>query len=98
MHIYGWLDKFPYGSFTEEEAKVYEFLDFRTRPACYQYENKDKLKGLQVFCVFNDVKNRIVGASRLGDVWLTENLESEKYDKRVDIEQCSDFSYIYKKD
>lgn len=91
-HIYDWLEE---EGTTAAEKKVKEFLDFRTRPAVYQMENRDKIKGLSVFCEYESIKYKITGASRMGDVWLAKNFERESgYDKRVMIDECSNFSYI----
>jgi hypothetical protein len=97
MHIFEWLELEPHN---ENERKVKRFLDFRTRSAMFQYKNEDKIKGLKCYCYYNNEKYRIVGASRLGDVWLcsTDSAEYDidfpTYTNRVDIEDCSNFSFI----
>lgn len=104
IHIYDWLDikEKELETLPIEEQKVWEFLDFRTRDAAFQYEpaNMDKILGLKVYCMYNGAKCRITGASRLGDVWLREATEEviaidniTGYTKRVDIADCSEFSY-----
>ena len=91
LHIYDWLDE---EKTDLAELKVQEYLDFRTRAAVYQMENKEKIYGLFVYCEYKGIKYRITGASRLGDIWLAKNLERESgYDIRVMIEDCSEFSF-----
>ncbi len=93
-HIYDWLDK-PIEKESIELQKVREFLDFKTREAWYKFKNIEKIKGLSVFCEYKDNQYKITGASRMGDVWLSLNYERENgYDKRVWIDECSNFSYI----
>jgi len=88
-HIFEWLEE---DSKTIEETKVREFLDFKTRPALYQMRNQKPT--FRVFCEYENKKYLITGASRMGDVWLAENFKRENgYDKRVDIEECCNFSY-----
>jgi len=44
----------------------------------------------KLFCMYKGKKYRCIGASRLGDVWLTEHFEREfGYDLRVDVADCS---------
>lgn len=91
LHIYDWLDE---EKTDLAELKVQEFLDFRTRDAVYQMENRDKINGLTVFCEYKGTKYKITGASRLGDIWLDKNFKRESgYDLRVMIEDCSEFSF-----
>jgi len=93
-HIYDWLEM---PSKNESEKKVKEYLDFRTRSAMYQIENKQP--SFDVFCEYKNKKYKITGASRMGDVWLAKDLNRDSgYDERVDIEDCYNFSYINKGD
>ena len=97
MHIFEWLEIKPK---TEAEQKAKIFLDFRTRPAMTQLDNEHKIQGLKIYCIYKLSKYRITGASRLGDVWLCKASSKEalqdlpQYEKRVDIEDCSNFSFI----
>ena len=91
MHIYDWLEE---ASNSKEEKKVREFLNFKTLPVRDQYHNKDKLPKFDCFCTYKDEKLKIMGASRMGDVWLSKNFDlTVGYDYRVDIDDCEDFSY-----
>lgn len=88
-HIYDWLEQ---ESKTEAETIVRKVLDFRTRAAYYQMTNTPP--PYKIFCEYQGKKYRITGASSMGDVWLAESLEREQgYDHRVDIDDCSNFSY-----
>jgi hypothetical protein len=96
-HIYLWLDN---NEKTEDPVmkQVWKFLDFRTKSAMYQYNNKDEIKGLLVFCKYKDKPFMMTGASRLGDVWLSSKTELDhgnypNYDHRVLMNECSEFSY-----
>jgi hypothetical protein len=96
-HIYKWLDE---NENTEDPTlkQVWKFLDFRTKSASYQMHNKDELEGLLVFCKYEGKDYMIVGASRLGDVWLSSDLDLDKgfypsYEHRVYMKSCTDFSY-----
>ena len=96
MHIYEWLDT---EKTDENEKKVFEFLDFRTREEYWQMKNKHLAPKFDVFCIYENKKYKITGASRMGDVWLSKDFNRELgYDLRVDIDNCSTFSYISKVD
>ena len=90
-HIYDWLET---PSKTDSEAMVKKFLDFKTRSAFWQMKNKDKMPKVKCFCIFKGSKLKITGASRMGDVWLAKDFDRVNgYDYRVDIDNCTDFSY-----
>lgn len=45
-----------------------------------------------VTCTYQGARYRCVGASRLGDIWLTRDMKrSNGYQHRVYIEECSDW-------
>src|SRR5690606_35641309 len=46
----------------------------------------------KLFCTFEGRRWRVVGASRMGDVWLTEDFDSEQYTRRVNLDDCSEWS------
>lgn len=46
----------------------------------------------RLFCTYEGKRYKVVGASRLGDVWLTDDFTSTQYTKRVDIGKCSSWS------
>lgn len=47
----------------------------------------------ELFCTYDGKRFRVIGASRLGDIWLTSDFTRENgYDKRVDPAKCSAWS------
>lgn len=93
MHIYDWLNNFKEKECTDIHIiNMYKFLDFKTREAFWQFENKDKMPKVAIFCTYKDKRYKIVGASRMGDIWLNEDPNAlSGYDLRVDLENCSNF-------
>lgn len=87
-HVDDWLDE-PAADEAERLAKV--FLEHCRRPAIdkdYQWISDNPL-----FCTYRGKRYRCLGASRLGDVWLTEHFERVNgYDLRIDVAECSDWS------
>jgi len=46
-----------------------------------------------LFCIYKMEKYRVIGAGRLGDVWLTKDFNREQgYDLRVYVNECSNWS------
>ena len=97
MHIDEWLDKMEENPPEDENLKkVFEYLDFRRMSAAYQGVKFYLRPMIKVFCIYNNIKYKIIGASRLGDVWLTTNFDADHgYELRVDIDDCSEFSWCY---
>lgn len=46
----------------------------------------------KLFATYNDKRYRVVGASRLGDIWLTTDFSSDSYQVRVSILEVSKWS------
>lgn len=47
----------------------------------------------KLFCTHNGIRYRVTGASRLSDIYLTQDFESCGYEQRgVDVDECSDWS------
>ena len=85
MHIDDWLDT-PAVNETEKTAKV--FLEHCRRPAIDK--DYEWIESNPLFCLYQGACWRVVGASRLGDVWLTKQFErANGYDLRVDVSHCS---------
>ena len=81
-HIDDWLDD---PNISEPLAK--EFLEHCRRPAI----DKDMkwLAEHPLFCDYAGLRYRCIGASRMGDVWLTHHFErTHGYDLRVDVADC----------
>lgn len=86
-HIDDWLDT-PAKNDGEKWAK--EFLEHCRRPAI----DKDYtwIAANPLFCTFRGERYRVLGASRLGDVWLTKHFERVNgYDLRIDVAECSEW-------
>lgn len=50
-------------------------------------------EGRKLFCTYEGERYRCTGASRLGDVWLTTNVnQGIGYEKRVDVAKCEAWS------
>lgn len=47
----------------------------------------------QLFATWDGKRYRVTGCSRLGDVWLHSDItEDTRYEKRVDVDACSEWS------
>ncbi len=67
------------------------FLHFRL-PSHLQFLAKEFIQS-KLFCKYKGKTYRVTGASRFGDVWVTEDYEEDtKYQLRVDVDECSDWS------
>lgn len=95
VHIDDWLDETMKKELVKDsmEAYLYKFFEWARLPAVDQnrvratFENEHKL-----FCTYEGKPYRVTGASRLGDIWLAEDLNRTRgYDLRVYINQCSDW-------
>ena len=74
----------------EHEARWFLFL--HRLPAILKMEFKDKMENLTLFCDYEGVRHRVIGGSRMGDVWLTTDFNKDTgYDKRVDVKWCSNW-------
>ena len=60
-------------------------------PATVRLHTDDLIKQNKLYCTYEDKTYRVVGFSRLGDLWLTDDFKSHSYTKRVDIHQCENF-------
>lgn len=67
-------------------------LHFR-QPATVQFATQQFMANYTLFVTYQGERYRLIGASRLGDVWLTKTFSrSHGYDVRVLIAECSEFS------
>ncbi len=65
------------------------FEKFR-RPAVVKMHEPDRRK---LFATYEGKRWRVIGCSRLGDVWLTSDFARENgYERRVDVDACSAWS------
>ena len=89
-HIDDWLDERHETAPTDPgEAFALEWLEHFRRPAIDQ--DHKWLAQNALFCTYKDGQRyRCIGASRLGDVWLTSHYERVNgYDLRIDVADCS---------
>lgn len=68
-------------------------LEFMRAPAAKQCSQNEFTKQFKLFCTYRDqLRYRITGASRMGDVWLARDENKDTgYDVRVCIKDCSEF-------
>ena len=90
MHV----DDFVSNRITDPDASF--FLLLHRLPATMQLKFKKYLKKYQLTCTYEGNLWYIIGASRMGDVWLSKTSELP-YQERVDIEKCSNFSLSEKR-
>lgn len=86
-HIDDWMDTPP---ITEQEGLIKEFFKHCRQPAM----NVDHrwLGNRVVTCEYGMVTYRCTGASRMGDVWLAEDMtRTHGYNLRVDVDECSNW-------
>ena len=89
-HVDDWLDTPPKD---EAERKAKEWLEHFRRPAIKQ--DRSWLEAHPLFCLYGGKRYRVTGCSRLGDVWLSTNLNRlYGYDLRVDVMHCFDWSGV----
>lgn len=89
MHIDEWLDL----SAKNIEEKYAKFLlEYFRLPVLKKAQLYDFMQPLRLYCSYKGNRYRCTGASRLGDIWLTEDFSQESgYTKRVDVNKCSDW-------
>lgn len=89
-HIDDWISS-PLSKDDGERYAKFVFWYFRY-PAWAQIDFHEWMKEFKLFCTYEGKRFRVTGASRLGDVWLTENFEQENgYSLRVDVAKCTNW-------
>lgn len=61
-------------------------------PATLSFDIENHRNEFKLYCTYNGERNKVIGVSRLGDVFLASDLNATSYDKRVPVSQCSQFS------
>lgn len=75
----------------ESYARFFFFLH-RTE-AALKADFSTWIQNYKLFCSYKGKRYRVKGASRMGDIWLVKDFESEQsYDLRVDLADCSNWS------
>jgi len=88
-HIDGWTnDKVCFGNDDEKYAAFFFFL--KRLPAAEQIAFAQFTDQFKLFCTYKKKTYRVTGASRLGDVWLTDDFTQDHgYQLRVNIDDCT---------
>ena len=86
------VDEFIDGNFREDRYARWVLNHFRL-PAVLKMDFDEFMADKKLFCVYNNEKYRVTGASRLGDIWLARDFNRTRgYDLRVDLAECSVWS------
>lgn len=89
LHVYDWLDQ-PAADENERLAK--EWLEqFVKQPL---EKDHDWMDSRALYCKYRGEIYRCVGASRMGDVWLTSKLLPDGYEKRVCVDELSEWMRV----
>lgn len=92
-HIDYWLEDHMF--IKDENLRHAAFCFEIWRMPAYKYYNFDSLpwlENLRLFCDYEGARYRVVGASSMGDVWLTSKFQNTQYEQRVDVAKCSNWS------
>jgi len=92
-HVDDFIDK-PVISSPENRGRRYAqfFLNWKRMPAYVKNNFAEFYGDIKLFCTHKGKRFRCTGASRMGDVWLTEDFTRDiGYDLRVDVDECSDW-------
>lgn len=88
MHIDDWIDSKDKKSEIELLAKAW-FILYRL-PAFKQMVMRPIIDHTILLCDYEGKEYRIIGCSRMGDIWLKQDIsKTNGYDKRVDIDCIS---------
>lgn len=96
-HIDDWLDE---PKTDEQEKLAQEWLDNFRMPAWDKLQERRNgrsveawLRRYRLTCDYQGKRYRCTGASRMGDVWLTSNMEQiDGYELRVDVEEINNWN------
>ena len=87
MHVDDFIDDFDSNGY----ASWFFFLN--RLPAILKTKFKDIIKNFELYCTYEDKVYRVVGCSRLGDIWINSDLTKDTvYEYRVNLEECSNWS------
>ena len=90
LHVYDWLDM-PSKDDGERVAK--EWLEQFVKPA--MEKDNEWLNKRRLTCDYEGERYRCIGASRMGDVWITSDMKAENgYEKRVNVESLSNWLMV----
>lgn len=86
-----WLDKPTLHDDNEIYAKF--VIDYFRLPAWKKIAYKKWMGQYKLFCIYEDKKYRVTGASRFGDIFLNADFNAESgYQLRVHVNECYNWS------
>ena len=89
-HIDDFIDK---GLSKKNEAYARWMFNHFRLPANLKYDFNEFMEKHKLFCKFEGEVYRVTGASRIGDVWLTQDFTQDTgYQKRVSVDHCTEWS------
>lgn len=92
-HVDEFIDDYRRDSRPEKYARW--VLNHFRLPATLQNAFDYFMEDHKLFCNYENMRYRVTGASRMGDIWLTDDFgQSTGYKLRVDIEKCSDWDSV----
>jgi len=98
VHIDDWIDSPSKGRTREESYAKWIFWYFRY-PAWAQIQFHEFMKDYLLFCTYKGKRYRVTGASRMGDIWLTEDPNRDTgYELRVGVNECSGWGNQHEKE
>lgn len=92
-HVDDFADRFSMGDQTEAVKYARWFFFLHRLAAVYLSDWRPWISQYKLFCTYKGRRYRVTGASRMGDVWLAEDLNRETgYDHRVSLDDCTDWA------
>ena len=92
MHVDNFIDFGTKDKYENENYARWILNHFRLS-ASLKYIFDEFMKDHKLFCEYKGEKFRVIGASRLGDIWLTSDFnKTHGYKHRVSIEDCKNWS------
>lgn len=94
-HPHTHVDDFIDFSRDKSEAVIYArwFFQLHRLPAILKSSFRKQISEYLLFCDYEGKKYRVTGASRMGDIWLTDDFDQETgYKLRVLLTDCSNWS------
>jgi hypothetical protein len=92
MHVDDFIDRFDTGEQTAEVKYARWFFFLHRLAAVHKMEWHEQISQYKLYCDYGGRYWRVVGCSRMGDVWLTSKLDDEQYELRVNLDECSNWS------
>lgn len=84
-------DNTPLKNNTGDLSYARYVLNMHDIPAQLRFSIEHLIKRNKLFCDYEGNTYKVVGFSRLGDLWLTDNFNSDSYSLRVNIHNCENF-------